>query len=152
MKYEDIFICNTDTVCGIGGPINQKTLDEIYELKKRPRNKKIMILVGSLEQAKEFSQWNDKASQWALKYWPGAYSIIVNGQGFRMPKNEELCAFLLKNGPMYMTSANLSGMSPIEIEQAGEIFPEVKKVYAFSGTKSNQSSQIYNLDTNEWIR
>ena len=78
MNLEDIFICTTDTVTGIGGPINEKTLETIYFLKKRPKNKKIMILVGSLDQAKSFKEWNNLATETALKYWPGAYSIKMD--------------------------------------------------------------------------
>ncbi len=50
MNFEDIFICTTDTVTGIGGPVNENTLKCIYYLKNRPISKKIIILVGSIEQ------------------------------------------------------------------------------------------------------
>ncbi len=35
MNFEDIFICTTDTVTGIGGPVNENTLKCIYYLKNR---------------------------------------------------------------------------------------------------------------------
>ncbi|MEA4115635.1 Sua5/YciO/YrdC/YwlC family protein [Mycoplasma sp. 744] len=152
MNFDEIFICNTDTVCGIGGPVNQTTLETLYFLKKRNKNKKIMIIVGSIEQAQKFQQWNNEATQWANKYWPGPYSIVVNNQGFRMPKNKELCNFLIKNGPMYLTSANISGKAPIDLNNANEIFPLIKKIYHFHGKSSNQASKIYSLDENKWIR
>ncbi|OAB48862.1 Sua5/YciO/YrdC/YwlC family protein [Mycoplasmopsis gallinarum] len=149
----DIFICSTDTVTGIGGPINQNTLDKIYELKQRPKNKKIMIVVGSIEQARNFKEWNYEADRFAQKYWPGAYSIVINNQGFRMPNNKMLCDFLLKNGPMYLTSANISGQNPIKLSEASKVFPEVKNIYDFGeSTQSNEASKIYNLDIKEWIR
>ncbi|WP_029513494.1 L-threonylcarbamoyladenylate synthase [Mycoplasmopsis primatum] len=151
MDFKDIFICTTDTVTGIGGPINQNTLECLYWLKNRPISKKIMILVGSIEQAKKFKEWNNVANEFALKYWPGAYSIIVNNQGFRMPNNKKLCEFLNKNGPMYVTSANISGQEPIDIKCANKIFPDVVHVYDF-GAGNNQASKIYNLDTKTWIR
>ncbi|MGV2392448.1 UNVERIFIED_CONTAM: Sua5/YciO/YrdC/YwlC family protein [Campylobacter lari] len=56
MNFDEIFVCTTDTVNGIGGPVNQNTLDCLYYLKNRDISKKIIILVGSIEQAKKFSQ------------------------------------------------------------------------------------------------
>ncbi|WP_406618270.1 Sua5/YciO/YrdC/YwlC family protein [Mycoplasmopsis lipophila] len=151
MNLEDIFICTTDTVTGIGGPINEQTLETIYFLKKRPKNKKIMILVGSLDQAKSFKEWNNLATETALKYWPGAYSIIINNQGFRMPNLAPLNDFLLKNGPMYVTSANISGKEPIKIEDVTKVFPEVKNIYNF-GQGTNEASTLINLDNGEIIK
>lgn len=152
MNLNTIFICDTDTVCGLGGPINDNTLKTIFELKQRPLNKKIMILVGSIEQAKQFKEWNNEATEWAKQYWPGAFSIIVNNQGFRMPKCSQLCQFLINNGPMYVTSANISGYLPIELSEAEKIFPQVKNIYSFNCQKTNQASAIYHLETKKWIR
>ncbi|UUD35853.1 Sua5/YciO/YrdC/YwlC family protein [Mycoplasmopsis citelli] len=144
-KFSQIHIFSTDTVTGIGGPISEETLNLLYELKNRPREKKIMILVASLEQAQKFPQWTPGATKVAQKYWPGAYSIIVNNQGFRMPNNDLLLQFLEKKGPMYVTSANLSGSKPIDINQAKEIFPQIKNVHDF-GLCSGKPSTLINLD------
>ncbi|WP_426461469.1 L-threonylcarbamoyladenylate synthase [Mycoplasma hafezii] len=149
-KYNDIIICTTDTVLGIGGKITDEVLSQIYELKKRPLEKKIMILVGSIAQAETFPQWTKAATQKAQEVWPGANSIIINNQGFRMPNQPQLIEYLLKNGPIYMTSCNLSGQQPLSLKEAHEVFPEVKHFYDF-GPMSGKPSTIYNLDTNEVI-
>ncbi|QSF13892.1 Sua5/YciO/YrdC/YwlC family protein [Mycoplasma sp. Mirounga ES2805-ORL] len=151
MNFKDIFICTTDTVTGLGGPISQETLDAIYTIKKRPLTKKIMILVGSVDQARKFKEWNKEADLFAEKYWPGAYSVVVNKQGFRMPNNKQLIDFLLKHGPCYVTSANISGQEPLQLNEAKKIFTEIKNFYDF-GSGSNEASKIFNIDTNEWIR
>lgn len=151
MNFEKIFICTTDTVTGIGGPICQETLDALYYLKKRPKSKKIMILVASLKQAQSFKEWSKEANDLALKYWPGAYSIITNNQGFRMPNNKKLLEFLEKNGPMYVTSANISTQEPIDIKDANKVFPEVKNVYDF-GKGKGIASHIIDAQSNEWLR
>ncbi|WP_322902293.1 L-threonylcarbamoyladenylate synthase [Mycoplasmopsis felis] len=149
-KYSELFICSTDTVTGIGGPVDPKTLELIYELKNRPLDKKIIILVGSMEQVQKFSEWNEEANSLALKLWPGAHTIIVNNQGFRMPNSRLLLEFLIKNGPMYVSSANKSGYPPINLDQAHQIFPEILNIYDF-GKGSNKPSIIHNLDTGEII-
>ncbi|TDV24457.1 tRNA A37 threonylcarbamoyladenosine synthetase subunit TsaC/SUA5/YrdC [Mycoplasmopsis mustelae] len=149
--YDSMFITTTDTVLGIGGPVNDDVLDAIYHLKKRPNDKKVVILVGSISQARQFSQWNQDAEKLAEQLWPGAATIIINNQGFRMPNQTGLLRFLNKNGPMYVSSANISGQLPISLKQASCVFPEIKHIYNF-GSGSNQPSTIYNLDTKKVIK
>ncbi|WP_313770888.1 Sua5/YciO/YrdC/YwlC family protein [Mycoplasmopsis felis] len=76
--------------------MNPKTLELIYELKNRPLDKKIIILVGSMEQVQKFSEWNEEANSLALKLWPEPHTIIVNNQGFRTPNSRLLLEFLIK--------------------------------------------------------
>ncbi|MFV8470709.1 Sua5/YciO/YrdC/YwlC family protein [Mycoplasma sp. HF11B] len=149
-KYKDIIICSTDTVCGIGGPVNEQTLELLYELKHRPKSKKIMILVGSLQQAQAFPQWNQQATELAKEKWPGGVSIVVNDQGFRMPNCPLLQAYLLANGPIYMSSANISGQAVLTLQEVANVFPQVTNIYDFC-TPNGKPSDIYNLDTGEVI-
>ncbi|MGY6172598.1 L-threonylcarbamoyladenylate synthase [Candidatus Mycoplasma pogonae] len=148
-KYQNIFLTTTDTVVGLGC-FDEKELPLLFELKQRPRHKKIIILVGSIDQARQFRQWNLKADLAAQKYWPGATTLIVNNQGFRMPNQAGLLKFLLKNGPAYVTSANISSQQPLSLESAQKIFSVIDNVYDF-GKGSNKPSTIVNLDTDEII-
>ncbi|MCV3753628.1 Sua5/YciO/YrdC/YwlC family protein [Mycoplasma enhydrae] len=151
-KYNKLFISTTDTVLGIGGPVNKETEDLIYQIKGRDRNKKLIILVASIKQARQFKQWNSKAEEYAKKHWPGAITLVVNDQGFRMPNQKELLSFLEKNGPVYMSSCNLSN-APIckSIENAKVIFPEITQVYNF-GEMSQVPSQIIRVEDGEVLR
>lgn len=151
MEFDDLFICTTDTVCGLGGPVNKETLKKIYFLKNRNLEKKIMIVVANLKQAKSFENWNSAADKIALKYWPGAVSIVVGNQGFRMPKCPLLQKFLEEHGPMYLTSANLSGQKPLTLLEASKQFPQIKKIYYFC-RPSNKPSDIYIVEDDIWIR
>ncbi|WP_027120955.1 L-threonylcarbamoyladenylate synthase [Mycoplasma leonicaptivi] len=149
-KFKDLILCTTDTVPGIGGVVNDNVLDLIYEIKQRPLNKKIVILVASIEQASSFEQWTKQASEVAKKYWPGGFTIVVNNQGFRMPDNQALLNYLNKNGPIYLTSANISGQNPLNFEEAKKVFYNVGNILDF-GTGSGKPSTIINLDTNQII-
>ncbi|MFU2193274.1 L-threonylcarbamoyladenylate synthase [Mycoplasma sp. 4079] len=151
-KYKDIFLVSTDTVPGLGSFVSPETLEALYELKQRPLDKKMVIVVGSLEQAQGFAQWNEEANAFAIHKWPGANTIIVNDQGFRMPACKAFQEFLIKNGPMYLTSANLSGQPASKtLEEAKAQFPMIQNVIDFcEGTGT--PSTIYNLDTRETIR
>ncbi|MGX9339636.1 L-threonylcarbamoyladenylate synthase [Mycoplasma sp. 332] len=145
-KYKKLFISTTDTVLGIGGAVNDETKDLIYEIKGRDRNKKLIILVSSIHQARMFKQWNPQAEQYAKKYWPGATTLIVNDQGFRMPNHPLLLEYLEKNGPVYMSSCNISN-GPVckNIENAKILFPEITNVYNF-GEMSQKPSQIIRVE------
>ena len=151
-KYNELIISTTDTVLGIGGKVNEKIKKLIYEIKGRDENKKLIILVSSIKQARMFPEWNIQAEQYAKKYWPGATTLIVNNQGFRMPNQKKLLEYLEQNGPIYMSSCNLSN-APVckTIEDAKLIFPEIKNIYNF-GKMSQQPSQIIRVEDGEILR
>lgn len=151
-KYNELIISTTDTVLGIGGKVNEKIKKLIYEIKGRDENKKLIILVSSIKQAEMFPEWNIQAEQYAKKYWPGATTLVVNNQGFRMPNQKKLLEYLEQNGPIYMSSCNLSN-APVckTIEDAKLIFPEIKNIYNF-GKMSQQPSQIIRVEDGEILR
>ncbi len=150
-KYERIFIASTDTVVGIGGPMNLETKEILFKLKERPKNKPLLIMVGTIEEARKFKGWNKNAEKLAKKYWPGQVTIIVGEIGIRIPDNILLIKLLKKIGPIYMTSANKSGNPTLDIEKAKQIFPEVKNIYNF-GKGSNIASTIVKADNFQIIR
>lgn len=151
-KYNELIISTTDTVLGIGGKVNEKIKKLIYEIKGRDENKKLIILVSSIKQARKFPEWNIQAEQYAKKYWPGATTLVVNNQGFRMPNQKKLLEYLDQNGPIYMSSCNLSN-APVckTIEDAKLIFPEIKNIYNF-GKMTQQPSQIIRVEDGEILR
>ena len=151
-KYSELIISTTDTVLGIGGKVNEKIKKLIYEIKGRDENKKLIILVSSIKQARMFPEWNIQAEQYANKYWPGATTLVVNNQGFRMPNQKKLLEYLEQNGPIYMSSCNLSN-APVckTIEDAKLIFPEIKNIYNF-GKMTQQPSQIIRVEDGEILR
>ena len=125
-KYNELIISTTDTVLGIGGKVNEKIKKLIYEIKGRDENKKLIILVST--------------------------TLVVNNQGFRMPNQKKLLEYLEQNGPIYMSSCNLSN-APVckTIEDAKLIFPEIKNIYNF-GKMSQQPSQIIRVEDGEILR
>lgn len=151
-KYNELIISTTDTVLGLGGKVNEKIKKLIYEIKGRDENKKLIILVSSIKQARMFPEWNIQAEQYAKKYWPGATTLVVNNQGFRMPNQKKLLEYLEQNGPIYMSSCNLSN-APVckTIEDAKLIFPEIKNIYNF-GKMTQQPSQIIRVEDGEILR
>ncbi|MGL5617587.1 MAG: Sua5/YciO/YrdC/YwlC family protein [Metamycoplasmataceae bacterium] len=152
LKKDEIFITTTDTLIGIGSKINDKNLNKIYELKKRTIDKKIVIVIGSINQLKKLEKLDDNALKYINKYWPGPTTLIINGNAYRMPNNEELLSLIIEEGPFFLTSANISGEKDCKtLEEAKKMFPTINKVYNF-GYGTNVASSIIDIANGRKLR
>ena len=102
----------------------------IWEIKKRPLNKPLILMGGCLEDLFEFVKpcAIDDGLGMAKTYWPGALTIILptkgnfseylnctsNSLGFRVPALKLARDLLMRTGPLATTSANISGKSPVK--------------------------------------
>ena len=102
----------------------------IWEIKKRPLNKPLILMGGCLEDLFEFVKpcAIDDGLAMAKTYWPGALTIILptkgnfseylnctsNSLGFRVPALKLARDLLMRTGPLATTSANISGKSPVK--------------------------------------
>jgi L-threonylcarbamoyladenylate synthase len=122
-----IVIFPTDTAIGIGCRIdNEKTVKKLFEIRKRPENKPLLILVNSVEMAEKYllpipQKVKDELIK---KYWPGKLTIIMkcipdrvpfpvrdkrNTLGVRFPDDGMLLELIDKIGvPIVAPSANFS--------------------------------------------
>mgnify|MGYP001186679102 CR=1 FL=1 len=119
-----------------------KYANKIWEIKKRPLNKPLILMGGRLEDLFEFV--DPKAVEDGLKiaklYWPGPLTIILptigtfskylncnsNNLGLRVPALKMTRDLLLITGPLATTSANMSGESPVLNHLDASIkFPEI---------------------------
>ena len=147
----DIFITTTDTVLGIGSKINEINKNKIYEIKKRSYDKPLIIVVGSIDQLKSLENINEIHLDYINKYWPGNVTLIINGQGYRMPNNKDLINFILNEGPFYLTSCNISNHETLnDLEEAKKVFPNL--IYFDFGKGSNKASRIIDTKTGKIIR
>lgn len=105
----------TDTVYGVGvAGARPDRLAALFELKDRPLDRRIPLLVASLEQAIE-AGWeaDDRARALAERFWPGALTLVLprtgaETQAFRAPDHPAALALIREAGPIYATSANVS--------------------------------------------
>ena len=116
----------TDTVYGlVASMVNKEAVEGIYSVKKRPKNKPLIVLVSS------FRQFNDLASgitKYARvlteKFWPGPLTLVVEKSssvpdyvtcgeesvGIRFPKNKVIKTIIDNlRAPIVAPSANISG-------------------------------------------
>lgn len=138
IKKGKIVVFPTETVYGIGtNGLDEKAIKRLYEIKQRPLNKPISLLVSNMEMvnliAKDITETEYKIME---KFFPGPLTIILKkkeivpdiltaGQdtvGVRMPSGE-IARKLVEyaNVPIATPSANISG------EPSGTNLQEIKK-------------------------
>ena len=107
----------TDTVYGLGcAAARPDRLDAIFELKQRPTDKRIPMLVADLDQVPG-DTWNvdDRARLLAARFWPGPLTLVLPAldgsttQAFRVPDHAVALSLIKAAGPLLATSANISG-------------------------------------------
>jgi len=114
----------TDTVYGIFYPIGERNKQYINEIKNSPPNKFISVMFASVEQATPYLKLSNQHLSLISANLPGHATIIVKTSdlgkemfeqktvGVRIPSTKDakqLVEFLEEHGPMFASSANLSG-------------------------------------------
>ncbi|HEX7197552.1 MAG TPA: L-threonylcarbamoyladenylate synthase [Candidatus Limnocylindria bacterium] len=105
----------TDTVYGVGlAATHRDRLPALFDLKHRPPEKLIPILVADLEQVAA-AGWDvdARAHRLGAAFWPGALTLVIgNGEGatqaFRAPDHPIALELIRLAGPILATSANRS--------------------------------------------
>ena len=110
-----VVVIPTDTVYGLAArPDFEEAVDRLYTIKGREAKKPIALLASDVEAIGRFGYpIEGKARELAEKYWPGALTMVIGKEGFRIPdhaKTRELIAAC--GGVLRVTSANLSGRRP----------------------------------------
>lgn len=103
----------TDTVYGVGIAASRPDrLEAIFDLKNRPLDRRIPMLVAGLSQITSH-EVDERASALAARFWPGALTMVLPGadgttQAFRAPDHRVALALIRAAGPLLATSANRS--------------------------------------------
>lgn len=130
LNEEKILITPTDTVYGITcDATNEESIKKVYQIKKRPLNKPLILLMNNYEMIKEYTKDITLEEENLIKeYMPGLVTIILKKNhkvnslitantdyvAIRIPKNKDLLDIITKlNKPIISTSANISEEIPI---------------------------------------
>lgn len=126
IKEGGIVVFPTETVYGIGtNGLDQNAIEKLYEVKKRPLDKPISLLVSDMEMVNQVAKDITKIEQKLIEaFFPGPFTIILkkkdivpdiltsNGKtvGIRMPENKIARKLVEYAGiPIAAPSANISG-------------------------------------------
>ena len=110
-----VAVIPTDTVYGLAArPDFAGAVDRLYTIKGRELKKPIALLASDIAAIERFGYAvSGKARELAERHWPGALTMVIGKEGFRIPdhaKTRELIAAC--GGVLRVTSANLSGRRP----------------------------------------
>ena len=112
----------TDTVYGVAvAAARVERLAALFELKRRPLDRRIPMLVASLGEATR-GGWeaDERAERLAARFWPGPLTIVLRRDGappdpefgetqaFRVPDHPVALDLIRAAGPLLATSANIS--------------------------------------------
>ena len=137
-----VLLMGTDTLPGFHGRADQaEPVARILKLKGRPEGKPLVVLAGSVDQARLVTgNLGKPQSAFCRRCWPGPFSLILPAGGdlnpavrsdsgtvaVRVPAVPSLRDLILAVGfPIVSTSANLSGQPPIrDFDEAVREFRE----------------------------
>ena len=157
----------TDTLPAIGCLPQFSNI--IYELKKRDKNKPLILMGSEHKQLIEYVHESAKKDyeRMASKYWPGAMTMIIPASkkqtsiltsndltlGLRIPNSHVAQSLIRETGPLLTSSANISGFTgSITIESISLDFPSVKILGPIPWEKSSEkaSTIIFWKKSGDW--
>ena len=158
IKDGGIAVIPTDTIYGIVcSAMDKKSVERLYETRKRNPEKPMIVLIDSINALKMFGIGLSKEQKVFLKKWPERTSVILeckdkrlrylhrgkNSLAFRIPDNQDLIKLLEATGPLVAPSANPEGRTPSEtIEQAKNYFQDNADLYLDAGQLKSKPSKI----------
>ena len=110
-----VAVIPTDTVYGLAArPDFADAVDRLYTIKGREAKKPIALLASDIDAIARFGYpLTGRALELAEKHWPGALTLVVGKEGFRIPDHAETRELIAAcGGVLLVTSANLSGQRP----------------------------------------
>ena len=110
-----VAVIPTDTVYGLAAhPGFPEAVERLYSIKGRERGKKIALLAADAAAVGTFGvPLPPKAQELAGRHWPGALTVVIGEEGFRVPDHGWTRRLLAAcGGVLRVTSANLSGGQP----------------------------------------
>ena len=133
LKKGKVLVLPTETSYGLGcDATNQESVERIFKIKKRNKDKPLLVVVDGIKKAKKYLKWNEIVENLSEKYWKknksaltvvGKYKRnwfkknLVRGVvshkktlALRVTKDlwlKELCEKF--GGPIVATSANIAG-------------------------------------------
>ena len=164
---DKVIIFETDTVYGIGTSIdNLDGVKQIFNIKNRDFTKPLALLCANLDQVKSVVKNYEIGEDIASKFWPGALTLIFEKQskvddlitsgfktvGVRIPKSETALKILEKNGPMAVTSLNLSTEPAIVKFDECLAYEDMVDYIVFGRDLNSPSSTVYDLLNKKILR
>ena len=162
LKKGEIVAIPTDTVYGLVVVPVKNTVQKLYTLKNREKDKPFGVFISNEESLRPLLSVDFKEIENATSFWPGALTLVLpvkrdvypflqkNSKiGFRMPDYPLLLKIMDKTGPLVQTSANITSESvPETWEEVRSIFGD--EVFVVKGKAGNLSSTVLEYKGEYW--
>lgn len=151
----------TDTVYGLVALVTDAAaVDRIFDLKARPDDKAMAVLVGSIDQAGLLAELDDRFRRLAAAFWPGALTVVAPRRpglslwlggtgatvGLRCPASDFVLRLAAQVGPLAATSANRHGRpTPVTATAVAEQFAEAELVVIDGGACRGHPSTVVDV-------
>ncbi|CUQ67643.1 L-threonylcarbamoyladenylate synthase [Candidatus Nitrospira inopinata] len=153
----------TETYYGLGvNPFNPTAVDRLTQIKGRPDNKPILVLIGKMEHLSLLTESvSPAAASFIDAFWPGPLTILFPAKpslpsaltagtgkvGVRLTSCSPLRNILTHVGPLTGTSANRSGAPPVTTaaEVAEALGSEIDLVIDGGATPGGAPSTVIDL-------
>ncbi|MFW5888345.1 MAG: L-threonylcarbamoyladenylate synthase, partial [Patescibacteria group bacterium] len=113
IRSGQVIIYPTDTVYGIGClATDDKAVNRVYRIKKRSKDKPLLVLVGDLDMAKDFFEIDALQEKILKQYWPGPYSFLLKEKGKLSPilsENRRVVGVRLPKNDFVIRMVNRAG-------------------------------------------
>ena len=143
LRRGDVVVFPTETVWGIGASITSpRGVARIYEIKGRPEDRALQVLVASAALIAEVARAGPEAIRLAERLMPGPLTIVLPARdgvpdlggagtiGVRAPAHPVALALLAAAGPVAASSANRSGEpTPRTLDEVRAIFGDDVDAY-----------------------
>ena len=148
----------TDTVYGLAADAaDADAIQRLFELKERPADRSIAVLVGDLAAAETLVEFTAEARRLAERFWPGPLTIVSARRpeapshlgtgatiGVRLP-DDDIMQAIAGTAPLAVTSANLhGGPTPSTAQGVAELFPALSLVVD-GGPRPGRSSTVVDM-------
>lgn len=164
LNNSELIAVPTDTIYGLSAlSSDKKAIEKIYKIKKRPQDKKFILLVSDLEMAKKYAKINSKQEIYLKSVWPGPITVILEAKttakdlsskegtiAIRNPGSNFLIDVIKKvNEAIVSTSVNTSGdnnlNSALEINKYFQDKKDKPDLIIKSESGAYKSSRIVNI-------
>jgi len=158
LKMGGVVLCPTDTIWGLScDAMNRNAVKRIYEIKKRPLDKSLILLVHDIHQLKEYVTEVHPRIETLLVYHKRPLTVIYRANNkipdylthndgtiaIRVIKEPYLASIIAElNRPIVSTSANISNTkSPVSYDDISEEIKHEVDFIMFPGVKNSNPSK-----------
>ena len=117
MKQGEVIVIPTDTIYGFAA--REESVQKIFELKKRSPSNRLVLFVDKIASLDSFIGEIPRGGKELMEaHWPGPLTLVLPSKSgdtiaIRIPDHALILSLLKQTGPLFVTSANISGELPL---------------------------------------